>query len=133
MLALINDRDNPLSEDDIMNKEELDNAINGAKPIKKVKIECKAEKIFADRIRNLIATTEEIANRKVALKVLTELKDYQRLSDWLLLKLEEQDEYMNTSLYYDELKTQNEKNNREYSSSIKPYNDLISEEYRYTS
>ena len=178
VLALINDIDNPLSESDIMNKEELDNAIKQAKPIKKAKVEYKAEKILANRIRNLIQTTEEIVSRKVASKILTELRDNQRLSDWVneglnlykessnhtcafcgnvladdrieeleayfsdalsrlnsdievyinnweLLKLKEREEYMDTSLYYDELVDDIENNNKNYALYIKPYNDLV--------
>lgn len=178
VLALINDIDNPLSECDIMNKEELDNAIKQAKPIKKAKIEYKAEKILANRIGKLIETTEEIVSRKVASKILTELRDNQRLSDWVneglnlhkespdhkcafcgnvidddrieeleahfsdalsrlnadievyinnweLLKLKEREEYMDTSLYYDELVNDIENNNKNYALYIKPYNNLI--------
>jgi wobble nucleotide-excising tRNase len=82
---LIENKDNPLSDADLLNAKELDLAIKQAKPIKKNKITVDIVLLNKSDIQNHVQKTKEVITRKVSAKVIEELKDEQRLSEWVEL------------------------------------------------
>ena len=85
---LIDNKETPLSNNDLLTQVELDLAIKQAKPIKKNKIELDVELIDLDKVVNNIIRTKEILSRKVIAKVIEELKENQRLSEWVRTGIE---------------------------------------------
>ncbi len=82
---LINNKDNPLTDADLLTKSELELAIKRAKPIKKNKITFNIELKNKNDMVDFIQKTKEILSRKVIAKVIEELKEDQQLSDWVKL------------------------------------------------
>lgn len=80
---LIDNKDAPLTDADLLTKNELESAIKQAKPIKKSKILSNVELIDKVDIKNLIEDTKAILSRKVVAKVIEELKENQQLSAWV--------------------------------------------------
>ena len=82
---LINNKDNPLTDADILTKSQLELAIKQAKPIKKNKIILNIELKNKNDLVDFIQKTKDILSRQVIAKVIEELKEDQQLSDWVKL------------------------------------------------
>lgn len=85
---LLNEKTKPLSDADILKPEELDRAIKQAKPIKRDNIEIAIKLIDIDFLKELVKETKEVVKRKVASKVLDELRDNPPLATWVEKGLE---------------------------------------------
>lgn len=81
--SLLGDKTAPLSDSDLLNASELDKAIKEAKPVKKEKINANIAFIDTSLLETLIDSTREIISRKVASKVISELRDNQELATWV--------------------------------------------------
>ena len=81
--SLIDNQNNPLSEKDLIKKDELDNVIKQARPIKKDIISKKLDLLSIENIQNEIKKTCELISRSVTSKVINELKNNSHLSDWV--------------------------------------------------
>ena len=81
--SLISDEKNSLSDIDIMDKKALDSAIKEAKPIKKAKIQEISFKYCENEITEIVQSIQSTVERKVASKIIEELKADQKLSKWV--------------------------------------------------
>ena len=83
VLSLLEDKTAPLSESDLLNSIELDKAIKEARPVKKEKIVANIAFVDISLLKTFIEKTHEIVSRKVASKVISELRDNQELAVWV--------------------------------------------------
>ena len=85
--TLIESKDKPLSDMDLLTVDELNLAIKQAKPIKKDKIPNDITFKDPNDIALYVGKTKEIISRKIAAKVIDELKKEPELSDWVRMGL----------------------------------------------
>lgn len=83
VLSLLEDKTSPLSELDLLKPTDLEKAIKEAKPVKKEKIVANIAFVDISLLKTLIGKTHEIVLRKVASKVISELRDNQELAVWV--------------------------------------------------
>lgn len=83
VLSLLDDFNYPLSDIDLLQKDELEKAIQKAKPLKKDKICVDLKKVSVTELEILIKNTYEIVSRKISAKVINELRDNQEMADWV--------------------------------------------------
>ena len=80
---LIENEVTPLTDLDILNSDELERAIKQAKPIKKDAISILINKVELDLIEGLIEQTKELLGRKVASKIIEELRENVDIANWV--------------------------------------------------
>lgn len=83
VLSLLEDKTSPLSDADLLGTDELEKAIKQAKPVKMEKININVILLETTPLDKLIDKTMEIVSRKVASKVISELRDNQELATWV--------------------------------------------------
>ncbi len=81
--SLIDNQDNPLSVNDLIKDNELDEVIKQARPIKKEAIEKEIKFLDIEDIKNEIHKTCELINKSVTAKVVEEFKNDSELSTWV--------------------------------------------------
>lgn len=81
--SLLEDKKAPLADSDLLSSNELDKAIKEAKPVKKEKIGANITIIDISLLKRIIEDTQIIVSRKVASKVIDELRDDQELAIWV--------------------------------------------------
>ena len=81
--ALIENKNNPISKNDLISDDELDNVIKEARPIKKEAITKSINLLNIDNIREEIHKTSELITKSVASRVIEELKKNSKLSNWV--------------------------------------------------
>lgn len=83
VLSLIEDETNPISENDLINEEELEAVIKKARPIKKEAITKSLDLLNSNEIQEEIRKTNDLLTKSVASKVIEELKNNSQLSNWV--------------------------------------------------
>lgn len=83
VLSLIEDKTNPISENDLINEEELDGVIKKARPIRKEVIEKSIYSLNLDDIRKEICKTGDLLTKSVVSRAIEELKNNSQLSNWV--------------------------------------------------
>lgn len=83
VLSILGDINSPLSDLDLLQQDELEKAIQKAKPLKKEKINADIKKVNIKAIELLIENTYEIVSRKISAKVISELRNNQEMADWV--------------------------------------------------
>ncbi|NLO39966.1 MAG: AAA family ATPase [Ruminiclostridium sp.] len=81
--ALLENPNIPLSDDDLLNADELNRALNEAKPIKKDTITGEVAPLDNVSLLFLANKTKELLSRKIAAKVIEDLRNNQHISTWV--------------------------------------------------